>query len=296
MSTPSQPPASEPGTASSGRAVPLSQTGKVGHAPVGRLGHGLAAIGAAAVIAVYSAGFIRTRAASEQLADDGPRRRPMPPPPAVEDVQPALDVHPPDDVKIVPVAPQPTPAAPRVQSPAAVVADVKAPAPVAAASKATAEPAAPAPAPAVTSPSVASSQEPAGKAPVAGATTADKPMAAPAAPAAAETPAAAAPAPQTPAPPAAPAVAAAPQYKDGTYTGWGTCRHGDIQATVVIAGGKIAQTTISQCWTRYPCSWIAPIVPQVVQRQSPEVDYVSGATQSTNAFYYAVIEALSKAK
>jgi len=26
------------------------------------------------------------------------------------------------------------------------------------------------------------------------------------------------------------------------------------------------------------------------------VDYVSGATQSTNAFYYAVVEALSKAK
>ena len=34
----------------------------------------------------------------------------------------------------------------------------------------------------------------------------------------------------------------------------------------------------------------------VAQRQSPEVDYVSGATQSTNAFYYAVVEALSKAK
>ena len=32
--------------------------------------------------------------------------------------------------------------------------------------------------------------------------------------------------------------------------------------------------------------------PQVVSRQSPEVDYVSGATQSTNAFYYAVVEAL----
>ena len=36
--------------------------------------------------------------------------------------------------------------------------------------------------------------------------------------------------------------------------------------------------------------------PQVVTRQSPETDYVSGATQSTNAFYYAVVEALSKAK
>jgi len=34
----------------------------------------------------------------------------------------------------------------------------------------------------------------------------------------------------------------------------------------------------------------------VVERQSAEVDYVTGATQSTNAFYYAVVQALSKAK
>jgi uncharacterized protein with FMN-binding domain len=36
--------------------------------------------------------------------------------------------------------------------------------------------------------------------------------------------------------------------------------------------------------------------PQVAKRQSPEVDYVSGATQSTNAFYFAVVDALGKAK
>jgi uncharacterized protein with FMN-binding domain len=33
-----------------------------------------------------------------------------------------------------------------------------------------------------------------------------------------------------------------------------------------------------------------------VARQSADVDYVSGATQSANAFYTAIIEALSKAK
>jgi uncharacterized protein with FMN-binding domain len=90
--------------------------------------------------------------------------------------------------------------------------------------------------------------------------------------------------------------AARPIYKDGTYVGWGTSRHGDIQATVVIAGGRIASAVISECWTRYPCSWIVKLPPQVAERQSPEVDYVSGATQSTNAFYYAVVEALAKAK
>ena len=88
----------------------------------------------------------------------------------------------------------------------------------------------------------------------------------------------------------------APMYKDGSYKGWGTSRHGDIEATVVIAGGRIQSAKISGCYTRYSCSVIDPLPPQVAQRQSPEVDYVSGATQSADAFYYAVIEALAKAK
>jgi uncharacterized protein with FMN-binding domain len=85
-------------------------------------------------------------------------------------------------------------------------------------------------------------------------------------------------------------------YRDGVYLGWGSSRHGDIQAEVEIKSGRIVSASISQCLTRYSCSWIAALPPQVVSRQSPEVDYVSGATQSTNAFYYAVVEALSKAR
>ena len=85
-------------------------------------------------------------------------------------------------------------------------------------------------------------------------------------------------------------------YRDGTYTGWGTSRHGDIQAAVEIRGGRISNAYITLCLTRYSCSWISALPPQVVVRQSPDVDFVSGATQSTNAFYYAVVEALSKAK
>lgn len=93
-----------------------------------------------------------------------------------------------------------------------------------------------------------------------------------------------------------PPATAAPKYKDGTYYGWGTSRHGDIQAAVVVENGRIASATIAQCLTRYSCSVISRLPPQVAERQSPEVDYVSGATQSTNAFYYAVVEALGKAK
>ena len=92
------------------------------------------------------------------------------------------------------------------------------------------------------------------------------------------------------------APAAASVLKDGTYLGWGHCRHGDIQAAVTVEAGKISEARIAMCATRYSCSWIAPLPPQVVQRQSAETDYVSGATDSTNAFYYAVIDALSKAK
>jgi uncharacterized protein with FMN-binding domain len=96
--------------------------------------------------------------------------------------------------------------------------------------------------------------------------------------------------------PAAP-IAPSPQgrYKDGTYLGWGTSRHGDIQTSVVIEGGKIVSAEIAQCLTRYSCSWIAALPGQVISRQSPNVDYVSGATQSCNAFSDAVAQALSQA-
>src|SRR5690348_16087773 len=111
------------------------------------------------------------------------------------------------------------------------------------------------------------------------------------APVPAATPAAAA----QPMAPTAAATPAVPPYKDGTYSGWGSSRHGDIQAEVVIAQGRIASARIQQCLTRYSCSWIAALPGQVVSRQSADVDYISGATQSSDAFYYAIAEALKAA-
>ena len=102
-------------------------------------------------------------------------------------------------------------------------------------------------------------------------------------------------APPSAVPPSAPAPSA-PAWKDGLYYGWGYSRHGDIQAAVVIERGRISYATIYDCRTRYSCSVISQLPPQVGQRQSPEVDFVSGATESANAFYGAVVEALSKAK
>jgi uncharacterized protein with FMN-binding domain len=92
---------------------------------------------------------------------------------------------------------------------------------------------------------------------------------------------------------ASPPAAAA--YRDGTYVGLGTSRHGNIEATVVIQGGKIVSAAVSRCLTRYPCSQISELPGKVVARQGVTVDHVSGATDSSTAYRQAVANALAKA-
>jgi uncharacterized protein with FMN-binding domain len=94
----------------------------------------------------------------------------------------------------------------------------------------------------------------------------------------------------------APAPPPAPVWKDGTFLGWGSSRHGDIQAEVIIQGGKITSATIAQCLTRYACDVIEHLQAQAVKRQSADVDTVSRATESADAFFFALTDALSKAK
>lgn len=84
--------------------------------------------------------------------------------------------------------------------------------------------------------------------------------------------------------------------KTGEYTGYGTSRHGDVEVYVETTDGKITYVKISQCLTQYSCSWIEDLPKQVLARQSTKIDAVSGATQSANAFYYALVAALNKAK
>jgi uncharacterized protein with FMN-binding domain len=97
-----------------------------------------------------------------------------------------------------------------------------------------------------------------------------------------------------------PASEAAPvpsgKWRDGTYTGWGTSRHGDIKAQVVIRDGRIVEAGIASCETRYPCDVIDKIIPQPVARQSPDVDRVSRATESADAYYFGLVEALKDAE
>jgi uncharacterized protein with FMN-binding domain len=219
-----------------------------------RVSNRLVALSSAAVLTVYSAGYLRTRAAADKL-QAADRSRVVIPAPQV--LTPASLEHPPALEAKANVAsrPNPKPAKHAQGHDAAIPPAAQTPDPVET--------------PVVATP-VPNTATPTPVASITAATATTEPTPTP-----------------TPQP---------PQYKDGTYSGWGTSRHGDIEATVVIAGGRITSAVISQCLTRYSCSWVSHLQGQVVTRQSAEVDYVSGATQSANAFYYAVVQALSKAR
>jgi uncharacterized protein with FMN-binding domain len=230
-----------------------------------KVANSLVALSSAAVLAVYAAGYVRTRPAADRLAQrvyERPLEREIPPKQAAHDASPAT--------------PTPTPSAHAEPKRATVVT------PAAAASSAPVGATVPspireaAPTPIVTPAEVAAP---------ASATVNPASAVAPAAQPQAEV-SATAPAPTAPAPPV---------WKDGKYTAWGTCRHGDIQATVVIEGGRITSAEITNCQTRYACDVIDSLPPKVIQRQKNKFDIVGGATESAYAYYGAVYWALDQA-
>lgn len=256
----------------------------------------LLALGSAAVLTIYGAGYQRTRAAADKFADEADAHsRPSQQlidagmggrggrggiSAAPTDRAPAALPAPDTRVAAAPPAGTPITQVTRTPPSSANAAAVDA-------SKGAAKSAA-----------MGATDETSASTPATTAPPAPVAVAAPAAPAAPTTPP---PAPVSESPKSAPVQPEpekprASQWHDGSYTGWGSSRHGDIEATVVIAEGRIVSAQISRCLTRYSCSWIAHLQQQVVVRQSADVDFVSGATQSTNAFYYAVVEALKKAQ
>jgi uncharacterized protein with FMN-binding domain len=253
-----------------------------------KVANSLLALSSAAVLGVYSAGYVRTKAAADRFAIQSDVRRParLPDRAAAPASAPtvAATTSPRPPAAAVPAA-RGARSQPTTQGASRNGRGVQPPPPGIAADRAARRAANRA----LIASILGSGVVPAESAPAPSAAQT------PEAPAAGVPAVAPSPAPE-PAAAALPEAAPAPRYKDGTYYGWGTSRHGDIQAQVVIANGRIASATISECDTRYPCSVISLLPPQVAQRQSPEVDYVSGATQSTNAFYYAVVEALGKAR
>lgn len=255
------------------------------------------ALGSAAVIGVYTAGWFKTKDAADRFAAEaavGERRRPAPSPmeppreQTVERILPALTrVADGKAAKSSPSAKEEVPTLSPTGSLSRYVITPAAPVEVTPTLESVSSPASPATTPAAATTSAAPTTPAAPSAPISTPAPAPQPI----------VESASAPLPSKQSEQTAHhAEAVAPKWKDGTYYGWGTSRHGDIQAAVIIQGGRIATAMIAQCLTRYSCSWIAALPPQVVGRQSAEVDYVSGATQSVNAFYYAVLEALSRAK
>ena len=92
-------------------------------------------------------------------------------------------------------------------------------------------------------------------------------------------------------------------FKDGTYTGSAAdAFYGTIQVQTVIAGGKITDVQFLQ----YPSdrsrsvainTFAMPSLKQeAISAQSANVDIVSGATDSSNAFIQSLSSALSQAK
>ena len=100
----------------------------------------------------------------------------------------------------------------------------------------------------------------------------------------------------TQAPTQPPSQAAQAAYKDGTYTGQGTSRRGDVWVQVQVVDGRIANVSITRSTLQYPLRDIAGLPQQVVDRQSAQVDVVSRATYSSTAFRQAVTQALTSAK
>jgi len=81
-------------------------------------------------------------------------------------------------------------------------------------------------------------------------------------------------------------------YRDGTYTGSGTSRRGGFEVAVTIQGGRITDVQFTRVTTQYPVSRVAGLPAQVIARQSAQVDRISGATYSVQAFQQAVENAL----
>jgi len=249
-----------------------------------RIPNGLLALGSAAVLAVYSAGNLQTMEAARQFDDQGGgRRRPMPPSVASTGGDRAS----PPVAIAASAASSPDTGASVVASEAEATLQPIETQPVATESK-TPKSKTPKSETSESETSRSETSEPATATPMTA-----KPVAAIKAAPADSTASSASVGTSTNAADSAEAKIA---WRDGAFTGYGTSRHGDIEATVVIEGGRITSATISRCLTRYSCSWISHLQAQVVARQSPNVDYVSGATESANAFFYAVFEALLKAE
>ncbi len=107
----------------------------------------------------------------------------------------------------------------------------------------------------------------------------------------------------SPAPTPTPTPAPSGAYKDGTYTGSvADAIFGSVQVAAVIQGGQLSNVNILQ----YPSdsghsravsnSSLPQLAQEAIQAQSANVNIVSGATQTSQAFQQSLAAALAQAK
>jgi uncharacterized protein with FMN-binding domain len=91
-------------------------------------------------------------------------------------------------------------------------------------------------------------------------------------------------------------------YQDGQYTGATTqTPYGNVQVAVIISGGKITNVNFLQMpsdenHSQEVTSYSAPILKQeTLSAQSPNIDFVSGATSTSSGYQRSLQAALDKA-
>lgn len=87
------------------------------------------------------------------------------------------------------------------------------------------------------------------------------------------------------------------EYQDGVYSGEAEGFGGPISLEVTITDGRIADIQIlsAEGEDGVYFSMAENMIPTVLERQSPEVDTISGATFSSNGIRNAMKQALGKA-
>lgn len=88
------------------------------------------------------------------------------------------------------------------------------------------------------------------------------------------------------------------KLKDGTFEGEGEGMHGPLKVSVEIKEGKIADVEITEHEENmdHAKPAITDLPGAIVDKNSADVDAVTGATSTSNAIKEAVKDALSKAK
>jgi len=91
-------------------------------------------------------------------------------------------------------------------------------------------------------------------------------------------------------------------YKDGTYDGSTDTAYGPVNIAVVINGGKITDVKFMQMpsshdYSRQVTAYAEPMLKQTtLQKQSSNIDFVSGATSTSYGFEQSLQAALDQAK